>query len=146
MPNAAQDGVFESCQGDVQDPVGTYTSDGQTITWSMPDPLTTDPPYTPRIPASSSCTTFSSAELYTAGASASGSASGSAASATATGTGKSSSTGKSTGKSSASATGSSNDSSSSGSSNGAPNAFQIPFFGLSTTMAIGALAAVAILL
>ena len=38
-------------------------------TWSMPDPLTTTPPYTPRIPASSNCKTYQSTDLFLAGSS-----------------------------------------------------------------------------
>jgi len=74
MPSAAQDGEFTSCEGDVQDVVGVYTTNGQTLTWSMPDPLTTSPPYTPRIPSSSNCQTFQSTDLFAAVATTSGSA------------------------------------------------------------------------
>ncbi|KAK4047003.1 DNA-binding protein snt1 [Microbotryomycetes sp. JL201] len=68
-PAAYQDGVFLECLGDNQDVVGTYTgSDGQTSTWSQPsslDPSTTLP-WTPRVPASSSCTTYASSDLFPA--------------------------------------------------------------------------------
>ncbi|KAJ7685776.1 hypothetical protein DFH06DRAFT_50574 [Mycena polygramma] len=64
MPNALANGTFLDCAGEVQTPVGTYTTGGQTLTWSMPDPLVTDPPYTPNIPSSSACTTFSSQQLF----------------------------------------------------------------------------------
>lgn len=64
MPSAVQNGTFESCEGDVQDVVGTYTTNGQTLTWSMPDPLTTLPPYTPVTPSSSNCQTFQSSDLF----------------------------------------------------------------------------------
>ena len=64
MPNALQNSTFLDCEGDLQTPVGTYTTNGQTLTWSMPDPLTTDPPYTPVVPSSSQCTTFSSQQLF----------------------------------------------------------------------------------
>jgi hypothetical protein len=80
MPSAAQDGQFTECDGAVQEVVGVYTSAGQTLTWSMPDPLNTPPPYTPVIPSSSNCKTFQSTDLFAAG-----SFSTSASSASATG-------------------------------------------------------------
>ncbi|KAK7045245.1 macrophage activating glycoprotein [Favolaschia claudopus] len=82
MPNSLANGTFEACEGALQTPVGTYVSAGQTLTWSMPDPLTTDPPYTPVIPSSSNCRTFASGELFASGGSggASGSNSGGAGS------------------------------------------------------------------
>ncbi|KAM0751777.1 hypothetical protein T439DRAFT_324968 [Meredithblackwellia eburnea MCA 4105] len=64
MPAAYAPGVFQSCNGDLQDVVGTYTTNGQTLTWSQPDPLTTNPPYTPRIPASSNCVNYQSTDLF----------------------------------------------------------------------------------
>ncbi|KIK06331.1 hypothetical protein K443DRAFT_674318 [Laccaria amethystina LaAM-08-1] len=82
MPSSAQDGEFTVCDGDVQDVVGVYTSAGQTLTWQMPDPLNTPPPYQPRVPASSNCKTYQSTDLFLAGsatfASAAASATGSA--------------------------------------------------------------------
>lgn len=97
MPAAYTDGEFTSCEGELQDVIGTYTSNGQTLTWSQPaslDPSTTLP-WTPRIPASSNCVTFSSAELYGGStASASGSkATGSKGSSTGTAGGPSSTNG-----------------------------------------------------
>ncbi|KAF8629475.1 hypothetical protein AX15_003422 [Amanita polypyramis BW_CC] len=69
VPNNAQNGTFESCLGDVQDYPGVYTSNGVVMTYTQPPeslgPITTMP-YTPRVPASSSCTTYQSASLYTA--------------------------------------------------------------------------------
>jgi len=67
-PAAYQDGVFESCLGDNQDPPGVYTgADGIVSTYSQP-PESLGPiesvPYTPVIPATSSCTTYSSAQLF----------------------------------------------------------------------------------
>jgi len=90
MPAAYTDNEFTSCEGELQDVVGTYTSAGQTLTWSQPAslPATSTLPWTPRIPASSNCVTYSSAQLY-------GSATGSAStsgSASVTGTGSSAST------------------------------------------------------
>jgi hypothetical protein len=72
MPSAAQNGEFTVCDGDVQEIVGVYTSNGQTLTWSMPDPLNTPPPYTPVIPASSNCQTFQSTDLFVAAPTTSG--------------------------------------------------------------------------
>jgi len=81
MPSAAQNGSFTECDGDVQEVVGVYTSGGQTLTWAMPDPLNTPPPYQPVVPASSNCKTFQSTDLFLAGPSTT------ASSATATHTG-----------------------------------------------------------
>jgi len=72
-PAAYQDGVFEKCLGDNQDFPGVYTgSDGKVSTFTQPPeslgPISTLP-YTPRIPPSSSCETFASADLYAAAAS-----------------------------------------------------------------------------
>ncbi|KAL8283627.1 hypothetical protein RQP46_005422 [Phenoliferia psychrophenolica] len=77
MPAAYVDGVFESCEGDLQDPAGTYTSGGQTLTWSQPSelPATSTLPWTPRIPASSNCVTYKSNDLFSAAASSSGASS-----------------------------------------------------------------------
>ncbi|KAH6885693.1 macrophage activating glycoprotein [Coprinopsis sp. MPI-PUGE-AT-0042] len=63
VPNNAQNGTFESCAGENQDFPGTYTVGGQVMTYTQPDGPIGQPPYTARIPASSDCTTFSSAEL-----------------------------------------------------------------------------------
>jgi hypothetical protein len=67
-PASYQDGVFDSCLGDSQDFPGIYTgANGVVSTYTQPDeslgPISTMP-YTPKIPATSSCTTFSSAVLY----------------------------------------------------------------------------------
>jgi len=67
MPASYVPNEFTSCDGDVQDEVGTYTSNGQTITWSQPLAVPATLPWTPRIPASSNCVTFSSAQLYGTG-------------------------------------------------------------------------------
>ncbi|GAA5909281.1 hypothetical protein JCM8208_005630 [Rhodotorula glutinis] len=67
MPAAYEDGVFNECDGDLQDVVGTYTgSNGQTSTWSQPESLAADStlPWTPRVPSSSNCRTYSSADLF----------------------------------------------------------------------------------
>ncbi|KAF5368855.1 hypothetical protein D9758_002850 [Tetrapyrgos nigripes] len=66
-PNDAQEGVFERCLGEDMTPVGVYTSNGQTLTWTQPPeslgPITSIP-YTPTPAASSSCVTFASDDLY----------------------------------------------------------------------------------
>jgi hypothetical protein len=66
-PNNAQKGVFESCLGDNQDYPGVYTSNGQVVTYTQPPEslgAIATMPYTPRVPSSSSCTPFQSAQLY----------------------------------------------------------------------------------
>lgn len=84
MPNQAKNGTFEACKGESQDYPGVYTENGQVMTYSQPpEGVEPSPTYTPRIPASSDCITFSSQELYTAsvsGESSSPSSSGSASS------------------------------------------------------------------
>ncbi|KAJ7207116.1 manno protein [Mycena pura] len=68
-PNAAKDGTFESCLGDNQDFPGVYTMNGAVTTYSQPPEslgVISTLPYTARIPASSSCTPVSSAQLYAA--------------------------------------------------------------------------------
>lgn len=76
-PNNAKDGVFESCEGDVQDFPGTFTGEnGQVSTYTQPGEGTVPTPgstYTARVPASSNCTPYTSAQLYSALPSASGS-------------------------------------------------------------------------
>ncbi|KAF8180854.1 hypothetical protein BJ912DRAFT_814656, partial [Pholiota molesta] len=66
MPSAVQNGSFTSCEGELQDVVGVYTTNGIVTTYSMPDPLVTPPPYQPRIPTSSNCQTFQSSDLFLA--------------------------------------------------------------------------------
>ncbi|XP_006459700.1 hypothetical protein AGABI2DRAFT_177546 [Agaricus bisporus var. bisporus H97] len=67
-PNNAQNGTFESCEGENQDFPGVYTVNGQVMTYAQPPesegPITTMP-YTARIPASSNCVTYTSSALYT---------------------------------------------------------------------------------
>jgi hypothetical protein len=95
-PNAAKNGTFESCLGDNQDFPGVYTQNGQVMTYSQPPEslgAITSIPYTARIPASSSCTQFQSAQLYTALPT----ASTTATTAKATGTAKPSNSGSATG-------------------------------------------------
>jgi len=60
-------GVFESCESDNQDPVGVYTSNGVVMTYSQPpDGVVINTLPSIRTPASSSCTTYNSADLYAA--------------------------------------------------------------------------------
>jgi len=66
-PNNAQNGVFESCLGDNQDFPGVYVQNGVTQTYHQPPEslgAINSMPYTARIPASSSCSPFKSADLY----------------------------------------------------------------------------------
>jgi hypothetical protein len=121
MPSSAQDGQFTSCDGDVQDVVGVYSVNGQTSTWSMPDPLTTTPPYTPRIPASSNCKTYQSSDLLLAGSSTT-----SGAAASATGKGSSAASGSKSGSGAAA--------SSTGQSSSAMVASRVPFLSLSLVL------------
>ncbi|KAK1233882.1 hypothetical protein PQX77_002935 [Marasmius sp. AFHP31] len=136
-PNNAQKGTFESCQGDNQDFPGVYTVNGQVMTYSQPPEslgAITSIPYQPRVPASSSCTQFTSASLYTALANVKPSATGSgtnAGSVSATASG-SSGTGKPSG------TQSSSGSQSTGGSNGAATSKEA-FVGMTIVSAAGVL-------
>ncbi|KAL0571286.1 hypothetical protein V5O48_010677 [Marasmius crinis-equi] len=97
-PNAAKNGTFESCLGDNQDFPGVYTdSNGQVMTYTQPPEslgVITSMPYTPKVPASSSCSQFQSDSLYSALANVTPSGSGPAG-ATAKPTGTSSGTSQS---------------------------------------------------
>ncbi|KAG8748203.1 hypothetical protein FRC12_013887 [Ceratobasidium sp. 428] len=64
-PAAYKNNTFESCEGQNQDFVGVYTSNGQIMTFTQPinSPITAIP-YVPKIPASSNCATFQSTDLY----------------------------------------------------------------------------------
>lgn len=68
-PSNAQNGTFESCDGDSGEFPGVYTTNGAVVTYTQPPeelgPITTIP-YTPTIPASSNCVTHASADIYTA--------------------------------------------------------------------------------
>lgn len=67
MPNQAQNGTFESCMGESQDYPGIYTENGQVMTFKQPgETEVPNPTYTPRMPASSSCSTFASETLFAA--------------------------------------------------------------------------------
>jgi len=84
-PAAYTPNLFESCLGDNQDYPGVYTgADGVVTTYVQPPEslgAISSIPYTARIPASSSCTTYQSTALYSSNPSATigGSSSGAAA-------------------------------------------------------------------
>ena len=119
-PNAAQNGTFEYCEGDNQDPPGIYTSNGQVVTYTQPPeslgPISTMP-YDPKIPASSNCVPLQSAALFTDLPAATGASTAASGSATATG----SSSGSAAASGSATRTGSGSTASATGAtgSNGA---------------------------
>jgi hypothetical protein len=78
-PAAYVDGVFESCKGDSQDFPGHYTdASGAAQVYQQP-PESLGPinsiPYVARIPASSQCVEYKSADLYAAAATVTGPAS-----------------------------------------------------------------------
>ncbi|KAI0749178.1 hypothetical protein C8Q80DRAFT_1160411 [Daedaleopsis nitida] len=139
-PNQAQDGVFESCEGDDQDPPGIFTSNGQVMTYTQPPEslgAISTMPYDPKIPASSNCVKFDSAALFTDLAAPTGTASGSG---TASGTG--SGTAKATGSSTASRSGTGSPAAT-GAADGSNGAAAMGISVLSTV--VGVLAAVAFL-
>ncbi|KZT00208.1 uncharacterized protein LAESUDRAFT_688399 [Laetiporus sulphureus 93-53] len=111
-PNAAQNGTFEVCDGDSMTPVGVYTSDGQTYTWTQPYTGELTIPYTPTIPASSNCRTFASTDLYTAKVSTTASLGASSATAVSSGASGDASSGATSASSGASRTGTSGSASS----------------------------------
>lgn len=69
-PSSNQIGEFSSCLGESQDFPGVYTgANGVVSTYSQPPEslgAISTVPYTPRTPASSSCTTFASSDLFSA--------------------------------------------------------------------------------
>ncbi|TFK35252.1 hypothetical protein BDQ12DRAFT_668743 [Crucibulum laeve] len=70
VPSNAQNGVFESCLGDNQDFPGVYTVNGQVMTYTQPPEdqgAIQTMPYTARVPASSSCVAFKSADVFNGG-------------------------------------------------------------------------------
>ncbi|GAA6011203.1 hypothetical protein JCM11491_006755 [Sporobolomyces phaffii] len=108
MPAAVVDGEFTECDGDLQDEVGIYTTNGQVMTYSQPpEGSPVNPPYTPRVPSSSNCKTYQSTDILGV---ATTSASSSAASPTGSASG---STSASAGKTTPSSSNSKTDSSSS---------------------------------
>ncbi|KAF7984566.1 hypothetical protein HWV62_13777 [Athelia sp. TMB] len=92
MPAAYTKNEFTSCEGELQDVVGVYTSAGQTYTWSEPQSLAPDTtlPWQPRVPASSNCVTYSSAQLFGTTSASSASSTGSAGASTSKASGGSS--------------------------------------------------------
>ncbi|KAJ7039831.1 hypothetical protein C8F04DRAFT_1219931 [Mycena alexandri] len=82
-PNDAQNGTFEACVGENQDFPGIYTENGVVMTYSQPPEslgVISTLPYQPKVPASSSCTSYTSSLLYSALASSSATPTGSSAS------------------------------------------------------------------
>jgi len=69
-PNTAQNGTFESCQGDNQDYPGIYTDPtGQVQTYTQPPEslgAISTMPYQPKVPASSNCVTYTSSAIFAA--------------------------------------------------------------------------------
>ncbi|KAF8072317.1 hypothetical protein FPV67DRAFT_932267 [Lyophyllum atratum] len=68
-PNTAQNGTFESCDGENQDFPGIYVENGVTQTYKQPPEslgAISTMPYTARVPASSNCTPYTSSVLYAA--------------------------------------------------------------------------------
>lgn len=58
-------GTFQVCDSDDMTFPGVYVSDGITTTWTQgPEGVPVMPPYTPTVPASSNCQTFSSEQLF----------------------------------------------------------------------------------
>jgi len=96
-PAAYLDGAFLSCQGANQDFPGIYTgTDGVVTTYAQPPEslgAISTVPFEPKVPASSLCTTYTSAQLYanapegSISASKTGSSASNSRSATRTGTG-----------------------------------------------------------
>ncbi|KZP27877.1 hypothetical protein FIBSPDRAFT_730011 [Athelia psychrophila] len=66
MPASYAANEFTSCEGELQDVVGVYTSAGQTLTWAQPTDgiLPATLPWQPKVPASSNCVTYTSAQLF----------------------------------------------------------------------------------
>ncbi|TRM66581.1 hypothetical protein BD626DRAFT_160957 [Schizophyllum amplum] len=86
-PNNAQNGTFESCEGDVQDYPGVYTdTNGEVSTYTQP-PEGVEPTLTwaARTPSSSNCVAYTSSELFSALASDGSSGSGSTSTSSRTG-------------------------------------------------------------
>lgn len=67
-PAAYQDGAFLSCKGANQDFPGVYTgSNGQVTTYSQPPEslgAIATMPYEPKLPSTSECQTYTSAQIY----------------------------------------------------------------------------------
>ncbi|KAF5374485.1 hypothetical protein D9615_009046 [Tricholomella constricta] len=68
-PNRAQNGTFESCEGENQDFPGTYVQDGVTMTYTQPPEslgAISTMPYTARVPESSNCVAHTSSVVFAA--------------------------------------------------------------------------------
>jgi len=77
---AGIEGKYLSCEGESQDYPGVYTTNGVVTTYSQPPESLGEiqtMPYQPKVPSSSNCVTYTSANIYAALPSASGSASAS---------------------------------------------------------------------
>ncbi|GAA5836109.1 hypothetical protein JCM3766R1_001968 [Sporobolomyces carnicolor] len=108
----AINGTFQSCQGDDQLYPGVYVENGATRTYTQPPEslgVISTIPYTPFTPASSSCSTYQSSQLYTAAAalatSSSSTTSAASSSATTSGASSAASTGSQSGSQASAATG-----------------------------------------
>jgi len=67
VPNNAQDGVFEVCDGDNQAFPGIYTENGVEMTYTQPAEslgAISTMPYDPVVPASSNCRQYASSDLF----------------------------------------------------------------------------------
>jgi len=65
IPAAPINGTFMSCLGEDQLPPGVYVTNGVTMTYTQPGENTAiTMPYTPYLPPSSSCTTYTSSQIY----------------------------------------------------------------------------------
>jgi len=109
-PNNAKNQVFESCDAENADYPGVYTSNGQVVTYTQPPEslgAITTIPYTARVPSSSNCRTYTSAELLTGLPTVSGSRTASGSSATGLSTSKARSASASSSGTGASSTGTS---------------------------------------
>ncbi|SRR5258708_7097123 len=91
MPNAAKNGTFEVCDSGLMDVPGIYTSGGQTLSYSQPAETVSigSVPYQPRVPSSSNCQTYKSAQLFTDFASLAPTQTGASAAATGSGASRS---------------------------------------------------------
>ncbi|KAF8314342.1 uncharacterized protein EI90DRAFT_2917133 [Cantharellus anzutake] len=103
-PASYTPGEFTVCDSEDQDPPGVYTgSDGKTSTFSQPPeslgPISTIP-FTPRIPATSNCVTYTSSLLYASQSSPSPTNSKGSSTGTSTGTGTGTVTSKPSGSTS----------------------------------------------
>ncbi|KAF9003566.1 hypothetical protein BDQ17DRAFT_1355541 [Cyathus striatus] len=125
VPNSAQNGTFESCEGENQDFPGVYTENGQVMTYTQPAEslgAISSMPYTARIPASSNCKTYESTSLYAALATVTGDAAAvGTASATGSVSGSAGASGSKSGSSSARATASASGSGSAASAQSTSN-------------------------